>query len=89
VLRHSHAHEASVEVAARGRGLEVHIADPGVGFAMSQLASTSFGLLSMQERVHQLRGRMVVHSAPGAGTRIGIRLPLPARSHVTTLAAAG
>jgi signal transduction histidine kinase len=89
VLRHSHAHEANVEIAARGGSLEVHIADPGIGFAMSQLGSTSFGLLSMQERVHQLGGRMVVHSAPGAGTRIGVRLPLAAGPHVSTLAAAG
>jgi signal transduction histidine kinase len=88
VLRHSHAQEARVEILGRSGNLEVHIADPGVGFAMSQLGSTSFGLLSMQERVHQLGGRMVVHSAPGAGTRIGVRLPL-ARTHVSTLAAAG
>jgi signal transduction histidine kinase len=88
VLRHSHAHEASVEITGRGGTLEVHIADQGVGFAMSQLGNTGLGLLSMQERAHQLGGRMVVHSAPGAGTRIGVRLPLATRAHVSALAAA-
>ena len=87
VLRHSGARQALVEVSERGTEIEVRIADSGVGFALSALGVDSFGLLSMQERVHQFGGRLVVHTAPGTGTRIGIRIPI-AGSRVPPLATA-
>jgi signal transduction histidine kinase len=31
--------------------------------------------VSMRERVHFLGGKLVIHSAPGNGTRIGVRVP--------------
>lgn len=87
VLRHSGARQALVEIAQRGEELEIRIADSGVGFALSALGVNSFGLLSMQERVHQFGGRLIVHTAPGTGTRIGIRIPIQG-SHVPPLASA-
>jgi signal transduction histidine kinase len=89
IVRHSRAPEASVELVRHGEDLEMRIADPGVGFTMAALEGTSIGLLSMHERVHQFGGRMIVHSAPGAGTRIGIRLPILLTPRVSPLAAAG
>jgi two-component system NarL family sensor kinase len=89
IVRHSRAREALVELARNGENLELRIADPGVGFTMAALESTSIGLLSMHERVHQFGGRMIVHSAPGAGTRIGIRLPILLTPRESPLAAAG
>jgi len=89
VVRHSGAHEASVEIVRHGDALELRIADPGVGFSMAALEGASIGLLSMHERVQQCGGRMIVHSAPGEGTRIGIRLPILLTPRVSPLAAAG
>jgi signal transduction histidine kinase len=87
VLRHSGARQALVEIAERSDELEIRIADSGIGFALSSLGVESFGLLSMQERVHQFGGRLVVHTAPGTGTRIGIRIPI-AGTRVPPLATA-
>src|SRR5262245_49240031 len=89
IVRHSRARVALVEIARDSESLDVHIADPGVGFTIAALERSSIGLLSMHERVHQFGGRMIVHSAPGAGTRIGIRLPILLTPRVSPLAAAG
>jgi signal transduction histidine kinase len=61
--------------------LVLHIADPGAGFAPEEHDRTGLGLVSMRERVHYLGGKLVIHSAPGGGTRIGVRVSLePTRS---------
>jgi signal transduction histidine kinase len=38
------------------------------------------GLAGMQERIELLRGELEIDAAPGAGTRIHMRVPLPERS---------
>lgn len=40
-------------------------------------APRSFGMLGMQERAHQLGGTAIFDSAPGDGTKVRVRLPLP------------
>ncbi|HKB01547.1 MAG TPA: hypothetical protein VKD90_04965, partial [Gemmataceae bacterium] len=37
------------------------------------------GLVSMRERLYMVGGRMVIHSRPGGGTRIDVRVPLGER----------
>src|SRR5262245_27492695 len=80
VVKHSGANKASVQLIRDRDSLVLHIADPGSGFALEEHDRTGLGLISMQERVHYLGGKLVIHSAPGRGTRIGVRVPLePAR----------
>jgi PAS domain S-box-containing protein len=74
VIRHSGAHHALVELRATGDLLELHIADPGVGFEPSARGNGGIGLVSMRERVNFVGGQIAIHSAPGAGTRIGVRV---------------
>jgi len=73
VIRHSGAHHALVDLRATGDLLELHVADPGGGFEPSARHS-GIGLVSMRERVHFVGGQIAIHSAPGAGTRIGVRV---------------
>jgi signal transduction histidine kinase len=63
----------------------VLVADRGFGFALrTRGAAGSFGLDAMRERVEDLGGRLTVQSWPARdrgrrrGTRIEVRLPLPA-----------
>ena len=73
VVRHSGSRRASVQLAATDGVIDLHIADPGRGFTLADLDHPGIGLISMRERVNFVGGQLIVHSAPGAGTRIGVR----------------
>ena len=48
------------------------------GFNLKEIKGKGgLGLVSMEERARLVRGKLVVQSAPGEGTRIEIRVPLP------------
>jgi len=76
VARHANASYVSVRLAA-GDGmvmLEVH--DNGRGITVEELsASTSLGILGMQERALLLGGELVISGAPGKGTNVRVRIP--------------
>jgi signal transduction histidine kinase len=76
IAKHSHANHASVRLAYEDGAACLYIADSGVGFDAPHLASEGLGLVSMRERVNLLKGQLVIHSAAGRGTRIGVKLPL-------------
>jgi PAS domain S-box-containing protein len=75
VMRHSRASEVQVRLWRHGDSLELQIADSGIGFN-HKVEHPGLGLVSIRERVALLRGQLAIHSAPGAGTRIGVRVPL-------------
>jgi signal transduction histidine kinase len=62
-----------VAVAASGGRLRVEIADDGRGGASLDRGS---GLRGLADRVEALRGRLLVESPPGEGTRVVCELPL-------------
>jgi len=80
VVRHSGAREALVDLRTAGDQIELHIADPGTGFVAAGRGNGGIGLVSMRERVNFVGGQIVIHSAPGAGTRIGVRVPIVRQS---------
>jgi signal transduction histidine kinase len=53
------------------------VSDRGVGFDSQAGAAseTSFGLFHLRERITALGGRLEMHSQPGQGTRVTVRLP--------------
>ncbi len=64
----------------RGERLILEIEDNGKGFDPEQVFGNytrreSLGLLTLQERVRRLGGRLEIHSAPGQGTRLVIYAP--------------
>ncbi|MGX9885959.1 PAS domain S-box protein [Streptomyces sp. NPDC002276] len=71
-----HARASFVQVTARAEDdvLEVTIADDGVGGA--DLGHGS-GLIGLVDRVEAIGGKLRVDSAPGEGTTLTVRLPLP------------
>ena len=77
VARHSHARDAEVRLSHDAAGLMLQIADSGTGFDVSGGRHEGLGLISMRERVSLLRGEFAIHTFPGGGTRIGVRVPLP------------
>ena len=75
-VRHAHAEHVSVRVGATNGALVVEVADDGIGFDPDrpELRSRHLGLTSMEERARELRGRLRIHSKPGAGTTVRIEL---------------
>jgi signal transduction histidine kinase len=85
IVRHANAHQVRVELYQAATELELRIRDDGAGFdvqAARQHAArgTSLGLIGMQERVALIGGRLALKSAPGTGTELRVRFPLPAAS---------
>jgi signal transduction histidine kinase len=75
-----HAKSTVINVSVRGEppNLVLEVTDNGSGIAEPQLASgDGFGLSSMRARAENLGARFDVRTAPGRGTSIVVRLPLP------------
>jgi PAS domain S-box-containing protein len=78
VARHAGVDRAVARVRAEGDRLHIAVEDQGAGFDAEAVlaAATGGGLSGMEERVALLGGRLAVASAPGAGTRLTVDLPL-------------
>lgn len=72
--KHSHARRVRVLIQEQARRLVLSIEDDGAGF--DPLRQRGLGILGMQERVTRLGGTLQVDSAPGAGVRLRVELPL-------------
>lgn len=73
--RHAQARRLEVSVRAAGDGVEIDARDDGRGAAS---VAEGNGLRGMRERVTARGGSMTVDTAPGAGFRLLVRLPLEA-----------
>jgi signal transduction histidine kinase len=78
--RHGTASHVRVSLAVRPGLAELLVVDDGRGFLWEPefgWSSRGEGLPGMRERTELLGGTLRVESAPGAGTRIAVTLPLP------------
>lgn len=74
VYRHAAVSCASVRLAHRGDCLLVEVNDDGCGFVPTQ-RSVGTGLTNIRDRAESLGGRVVIRSAPCAGTSVTVELP--------------
>lgn len=77
-VRHGAARSARVTVGSGDGELTIEIEDDGRGFDITAPTAGS-GLRNMRERSTAMGGTFEVHSSVGDGTRVTLRLPLPAR----------
>lgn len=78
-IKYAQATGVSIHISCSETGLDLEIADDGVGFDPASIERTErggFGLSSVRERVGYLGGEFVIDSAPGKGTCSRITLPL-------------
>ena len=75
-LRHAKASRMDIALRREQGQLHLSMRDDGVGFDMEGKKHTSYGLLTMEERVHEMGGTMTLRSAPGEGTAIEITVPV-------------
>ena len=80
VMRHAHAHTVELTLSVEGKDLCLSISDDGQGFVPATGRPTSFGVVGMRERVLMLGGTLFLHSVPGEGTTLIVRVPLVDKS---------
>jgi signal transduction histidine kinase len=76
IARHAGATRCRVIVRTGHDSVGVIVEDNGIGFEPAMDRGTGLGLIGMRERVARLAGACTIDSAPGAGTRVTVTLPL-------------
>lgn len=79
VARHAQAQGVNVVLHRGDTELMLQVQDDGRGMIASGVASNSFGIIGMQERVRAWGGTVDIASSRGAGTTVTVRLPLVGR----------
>ncbi len=75
-LRHSKADRMYIKLLTYDNKVHMTLQDNGVGFDVELKKQTSYGLLTMDERVSELGGSLQVMSEPGSGTTIHLWVPV-------------
>jgi PAS domain S-box-containing protein len=76
-LKHAKASSVTVHIVADDEHIELDVEDNGVGLDPETVdRREGMGMASMQERAKRLGGTMQVHSAPGRGTRVSVRVKI-------------
>lgn len=78
VVKHAAACAVSVRLDKADGVLRLGVTDDGSGFDPAVVAAGHMGLTSMRSRAEGVGGRLTVDSAPGAGTRLEVTVPLVA-----------
>jgi two-component system sensor histidine kinase DegS len=84
VRKHAQAQHVDVSLKIIGEKLCMIVADDGRGFNVDaamreRFAGEKVGLKSMQQRIRDAQGDLVIDSAPGQGTTLSFWCPLPHR----------
>lgn len=82
VTQHADARHVRLTLTFDADGALLDVVDDGVGMAepAGTEEGTGFGLVAMRSRLRELGGTLTVESAPGEGTALAARVPLPAGS---------
>ena len=77
VARHAKASRAWLILEEDSNCLVVTVSDDGVGFNPGEVEKRAghFGLIGLRERARLAKGTLEIHSAPGEGTQLIMRLP--------------
>jgi signal transduction histidine kinase len=86
-VRHAKARRVTVGLSRTPAGLELHIADDGIGIEAGH-SGQGLGLKGIEERVRELSGTMRIDTAAETGTTLHVALPLAARPEEASFARA-
>jgi signal transduction histidine kinase/ligand-binding sensor domain-containing protein len=77
IVKHAHATEVWFRASVTPEALEMTIEDDGCGFERPPEDALADGLRNMRQRLADIGGDCRIHSQPGAGTKVTLRLPWP------------
>jgi len=72
--RHSEAKAVDVRLNRRGAGVELKVSDNGRGFSFAAAEQGGLGISGMRERALLVDGEVEIHSRPGEGTTVWLRI---------------
>ena len=78
VARHAEATEVEVRLGKEGDSIVLEVRDNGRGMNEELATAGSLGILGMRERALLLQGKLTIHSTPGIGTTVTVRIPINA-----------
>jgi signal transduction histidine kinase len=81
MAKYSAAKTASLKMGIKNNNLALEITDNGIGFDIEKTAAGN-GLKSMEYRIKELKGSLVISSIPGQGTSITALVPLIAINEI-------
>ncbi len=79
-LRHSRAKTIDVRLQRVHDRVHLKMIDDGIGFDVNEVKSSSYGLLTIHERVNEIGGLFEIISIPGKGTQLEVKVPLVNRN---------
>ena len=74
IFKHAEATIVDIHLKSSESGLSLTVQDNGKGFDRAASQRSGFGLQGMEERVLALKGILQIHSEPGQGCQIHVRL---------------
>ncbi|MBL8213365.1 MAG: CHASE3 domain-containing protein [Bryobacterales bacterium] len=77
VSRHAHATSVAVAIQPVGHCVELTVQDDGAGMDLQASHHRNLGIFGMRERLRTVGGELLLDSAPGQGTRVTARVPIP------------
>lgn len=83
IYTHAQATSAQLHLQVTLHTIQLTIQDNGCGFAPGEVTPNRYGLTGMNERVRLLGGQLQIESAPGAGAKVVVTVPLSERSEET------
>jgi signal transduction histidine kinase len=78
-VKHARATEVHIRLEMQNGNLRLSVTDDGQGFEQTDAFSEiggHFGLLGMRERAERLGGELELHSTPGQGTEVEVKVPI-------------
>ena len=82
IIKYASAKEVLVQLSKNEKNISLTVEDDGIGFDISTIKNKDgIGLMSMQNRIHLLGGKMDIDSAINKGTSINIELPVSCKEH--------
>ena len=75
LVKHAQCKNCTVSLNQRNKTIFFTITDDGIGFDSAQPTQRN-GLINMQLRVQELKGKITIDSQPGKGSTIAMQLPL-------------
>lgn len=79
IAKHARARQVSLQLKVESDAVMLEISDDGAGFDVTQNFPGHLGLHTMRERAEKAGGTFAIESAPNAGTRLQVKIPLTAR----------
>lgn len=77
VARHAQAKQVNASVKIENGKLILKVSDNGKGFDPTGIGNNkTLGILGMRERTNMMGGEFIIHSTPGEGTVVEVRVPV-------------